>query len=94
MAKQAKIETTAVFVKFSSGGNTKYKKMPFTIEVRDYAVKDSSDTRGRKTYLNLGNGRPPGRALMMETGDGEIYDAVLYLDVYPDTWPRIGNVSG
>jgi hypothetical protein len=93
MAKQAQVETKAVFVRSVAGGKTFYRKMPFTIEVRDYTVKDSTDTRGRQTYFNLGNGPPPGRALAFNTSKGELYDAIEYFDVYPTTWPRVGLIA-
>ena len=40
-----------------------------------------------------GNGHTPGRALKREAADGETYDDVLFFDVWPSQWPRIGQVD-
>jgi hypothetical protein len=49
--------------------------------------------RGTLTALEP-NGHTPGRARKFDTADGEVYDEVLFFDVWPDTWPQIGNVNG
>ena len=48
--------------------------------------------RGDQTALE-GNGHTPGRALKFDAEEGEAYDEVLFLDVWPATWPRIGKVD-
>ena len=44
--------------------------------------------------LTLGGGHKPGRANVWDETKGELYDAVEYHDVYPYTWPRIGETAG
>jgi len=48
--------------------------------------------RSEGTFLE-GNGHTPGRALVFDSPDGEVYDEILFLDVWPATWPRIGRVD-
>ena len=48
--------------------------------------------RGSLTALE-GNGHTPGRANVFDDALGEVYDDVMFLDVWPETWPRIGVVD-
>jgi hypothetical protein len=95
LANGATVETKAIFVKSFSGGVSTYRRMPFNIETRTYPTKAKG---GRKTYmaLILGGGHTPGRANAWDQTvfDGELYDAIEYYDVYPDSWPRIGETAG
>jgi hypothetical protein len=48
--------------------------------------------RGSATYLE-GNGQMPGQGLKFDSVDGEVYDDVLFWDVWPTNYPRIGRVD-
>jgi hypothetical protein len=94
IANGATVETKAVFVKSFSGGNTTYRRLPFNIEVRTYPNETIGQYK-RQTFfaLVLGGGQNPDRANIWDTQQGEVYDAVEYHDVYPYTWPRIGETA-
>ena len=49
--------------------------------------------RGSQTALEF-NGYTPGRARKFNTVDGEVYDEVLFFDVWPTEWPKVGNING